>query len=366
MSIPNWRDALLETDGAQIKDAAAALDRSALQIVLVVEADNTLVGTITDGDIRRALLKGLPLEAPASDIAKGEPLVVTGDVPGEAVLTIMAANRIRQMPIVDDQRRVVGLHIRDEVHARTLARPNTMVIMAGGKGTRLRPHTENCPKPMLPVGGKPMLEHIIERAAAAGITRFLISIHYLGHMIEEHFGDGSRWGVAIDYIREDSPLGTGGALSLIEERFDAPILATNGDVMTEVNYGELIDFHALHRASATMAVRSHEMRNPFGVVLTSGIDLTGFEEKPVIKSHVNAGIYVIEPSAMEHLTKGEHCDMPTLFERLRAAGGRTIVFPLHEAWLDVGRPEDLEQAREQKQAEAQTANAPAPAPAAPS
>jgi dTDP-glucose pyrophosphorylase len=345
MAIPNWRDALLKADGAQIKDAAHALDRSSLQIVLVVEADDTLIGTITDGDIRRALLRGDGLEAPAAAIAKRSPFVVTREVPENAVLTIMTANRIRQLPIVDDERRVVGLHIRDEVDARQIARPNTMVIMAGGKGTRLRPHTERCPKPMLQVGDKPMLEHIIERAAAAGIARFLISIHYLGHMIEEHFGDGARLGVSIDYIREDRPLGTGGALSLIEERFEAPILATNGDVMTDVNYGELIDFHTLHRASATMAVRQHELRNPFGVVLTSGIDLTGFEEKPVVKSHVNAGIYVLEPSAMKVLEQGEHCDMPTLFERLRKTGGRTIVFPLHEAWLDVGRPEDLERAR---------------------
>ena len=345
MAIPNWRDALLQTDGARIKDAAAALERSALQIVLIVEADDTLVGTITDGDIRRALLKGLSIEAPAADIAQQSPLVVTRDVPSDAVLAIMAANRIRQLPILDGQRRVEGLHIIDEVQARSNARPNTMVIMAGGQGTRLRPYTEKCPKPMLLVSGKPMLEHIIERAARAGIERFLISVHYLGHMIEDHFGDGAKWGVKIDYIREEKPLGTGGALGLIDEPFDTPILVSNGDVMTQVNYGELIDFHTSHRASATMAVRQHEMQNPFGVVLTSGIDLTGFEEKPVVRTHVNAGIYVLDPSAMGHLREGEPCDMPTLFERLRHAGGRTIVFPLHEEWLDIGRPEDLEKAR---------------------
>ena len=191
-----------------------------------------------------------------------------------------------------------------------------------------------------------MLEHIVERAKHTGIERFLISVHYLGHMIEEHFGDGSAWGVEIDYIHEDEPLGTGGALSLLSEPTDAPILVTNGDVMTDVGYGDILDYHVLHRAVATMAVRTHEMRNEFGVVRSHGLDITGFEEKPLIRSHVNAGIYVLEPSALDYLVQGEHCDMPTLFERLRAHHHRTIVFPLHEKWIDVGRPDDLELARQ--------------------
>lgn len=345
MGVEQWREALLAS-GATIGEAIASLDRSGLQIVLVVEDDTTLLGTITDGDIRRGLLAGLSLETSLTEIVQREPMVVPPSVSDEAVLQIMSANKIHQLPIVEEGRQICGLHIWDELQATPSARPNFMVIMAGGKGTRLRPYTENCPKPLLPIAGKPMLEHILERAMAAGIERFLISVHYLGHMIEEHFGDGSKWGVEIDYIHEDQPLGTGGALSLMPERPGAPLLVTNGDVMTDVGYGELLDYHVLHRASATMAVRNHEMRNEFGVVRTNGLDITGFEEKPLIRSHVNAGIYVLEPSALDYLVEGEHCDMPTLFERLRNRDHRTVVFPLHEKWIDVGRPDDLELARQ--------------------
>jgi NDP-sugar pyrophosphorylase family protein len=220
-----------------------------------------------------------------------------------------------------------------------------MVIMAGGRGTRLGQHTENCPKPLLPVGGKPMLEHIIERAKAEGFNRFVIAIHYLGQMIEEYFGDGSRWQVQIAYLHEQTPLGTAGALGLMQPRPDEPFLVTNGDVLTDIRYGELLDFHCRHRAAATMAVRQHEWQHPFGVVKTKGVEIIGFEEKPILRSHINAGIYAMEPHTLDSLGLNEHCDMPTLFTRLKERDGRTIVYPMHEPWLDVGRPDDLLQAR---------------------
>lgn len=341
--ITAWRETLI-AKSATIQDAISSLDRSGLQIALVSDGDDRLKGTVTDGDVRRGLLRGLSLDASVSEICNRDPLVVPPELSQEAVLAIMSANQIHQLPIVDEARKLCGLHVWHELKAPA-RRTNMMVVMAGGKGTRLRPFTEKCPKPLLPVGGKPMLEHIVERAKTAGIEKFVFSIHYLGHMIEEHFGDGSRWDVEIDYIREDSPLGTGGALSLIETRPEAPFLVTNGDVLTDVGYGELIDYHMAHGAAATMAVRNHELENPFGVVRTNGLDITGFEEKPVVRSHVNAGIYVIDPTALDCLEQGEHCDMPTLFERLRDRSRRTIVFPLHEQWLDVGRPDDLERAR---------------------
>jgi NDP-sugar pyrophosphorylase family protein len=227
----------------------------------------------------------------------------------------------------------------------TAGRPNTMVIMAGGRGTRLHPHTENCPKPMLAVGGKPMLQHIVERARAEGFRHFVFAIHYLGHMIEDHFGDGSRFGVAIEYLREERPLGTGGALGLLPQRPEQAFVVTNGDVLSEVRYAEILDFHLEHAAAATMAVRTHEWQNPFGVVRTQGVDITGFEEKPVVRSRINAGIYALDPIALDVIARDEHCDMPTLFDRLQAGSRRTIVYPMHELWLDVGRPVDLELAR---------------------
>lgn len=209
----------------------------------------------------------------------------------------------------------------------------------------MRPHTDNCPKPMLPIAGKPMLEHIIERAKADGFTRFVFATHYLAHMIEEYFGDGSRWQIEIGYLREQEPLGTAGALSLLNPRPELPFVVSNGDVLTDIRYSELLDFHVRHGAAATMAVRLYEWQHPFGVVKTSGLDIVGFEEKPVARTHVNAGIYVVEPIGLESLARGERCDMPVLFERLAVCGSRTVVYPMHEPWLDVGRPGEYEQAQ---------------------
>jgi NDP-sugar pyrophosphorylase family protein len=219
-----------------------------------------------------------------------------------------------------------------------------MVIMAGGMGKRLRPHTENCPKPMLPVAGKPMLEHIIDRAKKEGFIHFVISINYLGHMIESHFGNGDNLGVKIHYLREQSPLGTVGALSLLSPMPSLPFVVTNGDVVSDIRFSEILDFHSRHSADATMAVRLHEWQHPFGVVQTQGVEIIGFDEKPIARSHINAGVYVLETSALQLLKPEEKCDMPTLFERLKAQGKLTVAYPMHEPWLDVGRPDDLKQA----------------------
>ena len=341
-----WRKTLLPAD-ATVHQAVRNLDEVSLQIAIVVSPDGTLIGTITDGDIRRGLLRGLDLSSPIAAIIHRNPMVVPPTMGRDMVLQLMQANTIHQLPVVDEDQRVVGLHLWDEL-AVPRQRPNTMVIMAGGQGTRLRPYTENCPKPLLPVGGKPMLEHIIERAKADGFHRFVLAVHYLGHMIEDYFGDGSRWQVQIDYLREKSPLGTAGAMSLMSPRPEAPLLISNGDVLTDIRYGELLDFHCHHKAMATMAVRLHEWQHPFGVVRTKGVDIIGFEEKPVTRSHINAGIYVLAPEALDALRIGERCDMPTLFDRLQERAARTIVYPMHEPWLDVGRIEDHRKANSSK------------------
>lgn len=344
MPTENWRKALLPTQ-ASLQQAIRCLDESGLQIALVVSENGLMVGTLTDGDVRRGLLRGLELASPVEGIIHRDPLVVPPQWGRDTVLQLMQANKVHQLPVVDEQRRVVGLHLWDDllIPAR---RPNLMVVMAGGRGTRLLPHTEHCPKPLLPVGGKPMLEHIIERAKAEGFHRFVLAVHYLGYMIEDHFGDGSKWQIEIDYLREQVPLGTAGALSLLRQRPDDAFLVTNGDVLTDIRYGELLDFHSRHRAAATMAVRLHEWQHPFGVVKTKGVDIVGFEEKPVSRSHINAGIYVLDPQALDLLGHQAHCDMPTLFERLQHKAERAIVYPMHEPWLDVGRPDDLKLARD--------------------
>jgi NDP-sugar pyrophosphorylase family protein len=253
----------------------------------------------------------------------------------------MQANKVFQLPIVDRMRRVVGLHLLDEITTKP-KRSNLMVIMAGGMGKRLRPYTENCPKPLLPVKGKPMLEHIIEQARSEGFVNFILAVHYLGQMIVDHFGNGDRLGVQIEYLREQSPLGTAGALELLNPIPEVPFVVTNGDVMTDIRYGELLDFHIRHDAVATMAVRVHEWQHPFGVVQTQGVEIVGFEEKPVNRSHINAGVYALDPEALSVLSAGTTCDMPILFERLHLKNKRTVAYPMHEPWLDVGRPEDLQ------------------------
>lgn len=335
----HWQTAVISLHST-IQDVIKNLDDSTLQIALIVSAEGRFLGTITDGDIRRGLLRGLTLASPIESIMFRDSLVVTPEMSRDMVLQLMQANRIHQLPIVDEKRKVVGLYLLDEILAPSV-RDNIFLIMAGGRGQRLMPHTENCPKPMLAVAGKPMLEHIIDRAKREGFQNFLIAIHYLGHMIEEYFGNGSKFGVNIEYVREEEPLGTAGALSLIQKIPAMPFIVTNGDVLTDIHYAEFLDFHMRHGATATMAVRLHEWQHPFGVVRTKGVEIVGFEEKPVYRSHVNAGIYTLNPEALTRLLPKAHCDMPTLFSRLADEGLRTIVYPMHEPWIDVGRPDDL-------------------------
>lgn len=339
-SQPDWQKTIV-TEEASIEDVIRNLDESDMQICLVTGNDGHLLGTITDGDIRRGLLKGLQLTSAINSIIKQEPIVVPPSFAKKSVLQFMQANSIHQLPVVDENGVLVGLHLLGNVIS-PVKRPNTMVIMAGGLGTRLRPYTEHCPKPMLEVAGKPMLLHIIERAAAQGFCHFILAVHYLGHMIEDYFEDGSKYNVEIDYLREDTPLGTVGALGLLENRPKEPFIVTNGDVFTSIHYGELLDFHCQQNAAATMAVRLHEWQHQFGVVKTNGVEIIGFEEKPIYRSNINAGIYVLEPEALDVIQANQSCDMPTVFERLKLQDKRTIVYPMHESWADIGQPSDFE------------------------
>lgn len=334
-----WRRAILPAS-ATIQQAIRNIDQVAVKIVLVVNERGELEGTISDGDIRRGLLKGLDINSPITSIIHRNAVVVPPEIERDMVMQFMLANKIQQIPVVDKHRHVVGLHLWDEITTPT-TRSNLMVIMAGGMGTRLLPHTEKRPKPLLHIAGKPMLEHIIERAKLEGFGHFVLAVHYLGHMIEDYFGNGERLEVRIDYLREQSPLGTAGALGLLNPCPSVPFVVTNGDVLTDIRYGELLDFHTRHNAAATMAVRIHEWQHPFGVVQTQGVEIVGFEEKPVARTHINAGVYALDPDALCFLSADAHCDMPTLFERLQEKAMRTVAYPMHEPWLDVGRPDDL-------------------------
>ena len=335
----NWPKTVLPID-ATVGEAVQILNQVGLKIVLVTDSKGVFVGTIADGDIRRGLLKGISLKSPIASIVHRDALVVPPGLSHDKIVQLMSSNRIQQIPIVDEKMKVIGLHLWDEINTPS-ERHNFMVIMVGGKGTRLMPQTENCPKPMLQIGGKPILEHIIDRAKAEGFSNFVLAIYHLGGLIEQYFGNGERFGVKIEYIREKTPLGTAGALSLFHPKPISAFIVTNGDVLSDVRYGELLDFHIRHNATATMAVRMHEWQNPFGVVVTQGIEIVGYEEKPMSYSCINAGVYVIEPTALKYLLKSQSCDMPTLLERIQKAEERVIAYPIHEPWLDVGRPEDL-------------------------
>lgn len=336
-----WREAVL-CPNSSIKQAITKLNETGLQILLVLDAGDTLLGTLTDGDIRRGLLKGLTLDDAIEVVMRRNSLVVPPELGRDMVLQLMKVKRLRQLPVVDARNKVVGLHLWDDI--ATPSFPNSIVIMAGGLGTRLRPHTESCPKPMLAVAGRPILEHIIERAKAEGFLHFIIAVRYLGHIIEEYFGNGERFGVRIEYLRETTPLGTAGALSLMTPRPELPFLVINGDVLSDIRFGELLDFHSRHAAIATMAVRLHEWQHPFGVVQTQGVDIVGFEEKPVARTYINAGIYLLSPEALDSMLANSRCDMPTLFEQLQTEGKRIVAYPMYEPWLDVGRLDDLNRA----------------------
>ena len=339
-----WLKAVLSAQ-ATIKQAIANLNESTLKIIMVVDSSGALIGTITDGDIRRGLLNGIELHNSIELVINCSPIVVPPNFERKTVVQIMAANKVQQIPIVDDSRVVVGLHLWDEITVKP-TRDNVMIIMAGGRGSRLHPYTESCPKPLLPLAGKPMLEHIIERAKLEGFNKFIISVHHLGNMIKEYFGNGVSTGVDILYLDEEFPMGTAGALSLLNPHPKLPFVVTNGDVISDISYGEILDFHERQNSIATMAIRAYELQNPFGIVKINGVNIVGFEEKPIYRNHINAGIYVLSPDAINYLNSNEACDMPTLFIRLRKNMKKIVAYPMHEPWLDVGRPDDLNAAQE--------------------
>ncbi|MFQ5618952.1 MAG: nucleotidyltransferase family protein [Rhodospirillales bacterium] len=342
----SW-DKVLIPPGASIHDAIEAIDRGSLQICLVVDAERRLLGTVTDGDIRRAILAGMDMGAPAAGIMYRTPHIGREGDAKETLLARMAAEMIRQIPLLDAEGRVVGLAYVDDLLSPPKARENWVVLMAGGMGTRLRPLTESAPKPLLTVGDKPLLETILESFVEQNFRRFYMAVHYRADMIRDHFGDGGKWDVEIRYVEEDTRLGTAGALRLIPERPQSPMIIMNGDLLTRVNFEHLLDYHRQHASKATMCVRAYDFRVPFGVVQIEDSRITGIDEKPLHSFFVNAGIYVLEPEVIDRIPEGQLYDMTTLFEGIIKSEDTTAVFPIHEYWLDVGRMDDLDQANKE-------------------
>lgn len=329
---------------ASIRDAIRVIDAGGFQIALVVDDARVLVGTVTDGDVRRGILAGRELGEPVTAVMNTSPKTATLGDGRERILELMQRRRIHQVPIVDGDGVVLGVEILDEL-LRPEPLSNPVILLAGGKGTRLRPITEDIPKPLVPVGDRPILERIVETLREHGFRNLWMAVNYKGHMIREHFGDGSAFGVRIDYIEENEPLGTAGALGLMEDAPTEPFLVMNGDLLTAVNPRNVLEFHERHGAAATMCVREYDFQVPYGVVELDGHTFLGVDEKPVQRFFVNAGIYALSPSVLDLVPAGEPLNMTELFERVTARGDEAAVFPVREYWLDIGQIPDLERAR---------------------
>ena len=337
----DWRKALVPT-GERVREVMARIDRASLQIALVVDGDNQLLGTVTDGDIRRGILRGHGLDDPVDLLMNRTPTTVQNGEDRDTILTLMRASQLRHVPVVEGGT-LVGLEMLDDLISAP-ERDNVVVLMAGGLGRRLMPLTANTPKPMLPIGGRPILEHALIALAEQGFRRFYMAINYLAEVVEQHFGNGSKWGVSIEYLREEHALGTAGALSLLPERPVKPFLVMNGDVLTRLNFVQLMDAHQQGGCKATMCVRQWDYQVPFGVTRFRDERLVAIDEKPSVRHFVSAGIYVVDPQAMSHLPTGEFFDMPQLLNGLVKHGDQVMVFPITEYWLDVGRHDDIQRA----------------------
>jgi dTDP-glucose pyrophosphorylase len=341
----NWEQISVRPETTLI-ETMETITQGRRQISVVVDAENRLMGTVTDGDIRRAILSKVDiLETHVATVMQKSPHVAQVSDSEEVMVAKMREHKIRALPVLDQDNRVVSI-----VHLDSLMEPqapveNWVVIMAGGLGKRLRPLTEEMPKPLLPVGSKPLLETIVENFQRYNFRQFYFAVNYKADQIRNHFGDGGKWNAEIRYLEEETRLGTAGALRLIEERPTAPIIVMNGDLLTRVDFEALLDFHLQEGAAATMCVREYDFQVPFGVVELEDQRVKSIVEKPVQQFFVNAGIYVLNPDLLDQIPADGYFDMTTLFENLIENGQRASVFPVKEYWLDVGRIDDLDLAR---------------------
>ncbi len=341
----NWTDALVRVRDS-IRDAMQRIDESGLQIALVTDENRVLKGVVTDGDIRRAILSGVSLDDPVKRVMNDDPATIPSWKDRDETLALMRSEQIHQLPIVDDEGRIVGLEVLDDL-LQPERRDNPVVIMAGGLGTRLRPLTEDTPKPLLEVGDRPILETILQQLVDSGFHQFYLSVNYKADMIERYFEDGSDWDIDITYIHEEERLGTAGPLSQLPKRPDKPFFVMNGDLLTKLDFSRVMDFHEEREGAATMCVRKYDFQVPYGVIETEGHRIAGLDEKPVQRFFVNAGIYVLDPSTLGLIPDGEFFDMTELFNALVDRGERAHVFPIREYWQDVGRMEDYKQASQE-------------------
>ncbi len=326
-----------------IKEALVIIDSGAIKFTIVVDENDKLIGTLTDGDIRRGFLTGKTLDDSIEDIYFKSPTIAMIATSKEEIINICTSKKIYQIPIIDKDRKVVEVAMLDEL-LKPQSYPNKVVLMVGGLGTRLRPLTDDTPKPLLKVGGKPIIETIMMSFVKHGFKDFILSVNYKSEMFEEYFGDGSRFGINIEYAHEEKRLGTAGALSLIRDKLQDDFFVMNGDLLTNVNFENLLKFHQENESQGTMCVREYDFQVPYGVVDVVGGKIQSITEKPTHKFFVSAGIYMLSSSVLKYIPDDEFYDMPTLFEKLIETNENAISFPLREYWLDIGRIEEFEKA----------------------
>ncbi len=354
-------ESLLIGPDLTFREAMVRLNENQQGIVLVVDEARRLLDTITDGDLRRAFLSGLDLDSPVSVLADlkatnspfPKPTTVREAMPEHEIQALMAAEQLRHIPVVDSDNHVIDVVIARATVLEPEPLPISALVMAGGRGTRLRPLTDTIPKPLLPVRGKPIMEHTIQRLEAAGVRNVMVSTHYMAQAFHEHFGDGSGLGVKMTYVEEKEPLGTAGALRLMEPP-TGPVLVVNGDVLTEINYRAMLAFHQDNGASLTVAVAEYEVEIPYGVVELDGVRVLGIAEKPRIKQFINAGVYLLEPEVVGLIPDSGKFDMTDLIEALVNKGRSVVSFPISEYWIDIGQHGDY--ARAQQDADPDGAN----------
>ncbi len=338
-------DSILLPEDALVRDALTQIDAGSSQLAIIVDAERRVIGVVTDGDVRRGLLAGVTLDDTVEKIMNRSPKLVSVDVSDDEIQALMRREVIHQVPIVDGEGRIVALRTIDTFVAADRLE-NKVVLMAGGLGKRLRPLTETVPKPMLPVGGRPLLETLVQSFVDQGFYRFEFSVNYRAEAIEAHFGDGYRFGAEIGYLRETDALGTAGSLSLMSNRPEAPFFVMNGDILTSINFRHMLDFHRESRATATVAVFEKGIDIPYGVVELEGDRLVAIREKPTHNFFISAGIYILEPGVLDRIEAGKTLDMPDLFSRMIEGGETISAFPIREYWRDIGQHQDLDRAEE--------------------
>ena len=339
----DWREVAVSHTNTLL-ETMRVIDETSLQFALVIDENSNLLGTVTDGDIRRGILRGEGLDVPISSIMNSQPITAEVGLSLSQYKKLMKSKMLKQLPIVSNQKVINVLFIDD---LKATINNNQVVLMLGGLGTRLLPLTNEIPKPMLKVGNKPIVETIVEGFKQYGYTNFIFSVNYKKEIIQNYFQSGEAFGVSIEYIEESKRMGTAGALSLLKNRPTEPFFVMNGDLLTQVNFDQLMQFHMEQGAVATMCVREYEYQIPYGVIETEGTSLTAIKEKPIQRNFVNAGIYMLSPEVFEFIPEDQYYDMPTLFEQLIQVNKKTAVFPIHEYWLDIGQIEDFNRANDQ-------------------